>query len=188
MKEEILTKVNLNDILDYYNLELVKGKMCCPFHYEKTPSLSVKGEIWKCFGCGLGGDLFSFVMKYEDVDFNEACKIINENFSLGLGKKKSFSEFRKSKQREEKRKKEKEKREKEKEIERKNYNILCVYNKWLLRQPYPQTKEVVFDLEYMERLFEKCQENKKLLIEKDMFGLCKALMTKHKVIKDKEWY
>ncbi len=51
-------------------------KGLCPFHGEKTPSFVVTPtrESWKCFGCGKGGDLFSFVMEREGVDFREALR------------------------------------------------------------------------------------------------------------------
>lgn len=46
----------------------------CPFHDEKTPSFQVNPEkgLFYCFGCGIGGDVFTFVMKHEGVDFREA--------------------------------------------------------------------------------------------------------------------
>ncbi len=47
---------------------------CCPFHSEKSPSFvvsDVKG-MYKCFGCGKGGDVISFIKEYEKIDFNEA--------------------------------------------------------------------------------------------------------------------
>ncbi len=49
-------------------------KACCPFHQEKTPSFMVNPDkqIFHCFGCGAGGNLFSFVMKQERKDFREA--------------------------------------------------------------------------------------------------------------------
>jgi DNA primase len=51
-------------------------KGLCPFHGERTPSFVVTParESWHCFGCGLGGDVFSFVMQRESVDFPEALK------------------------------------------------------------------------------------------------------------------
>ena len=54
----------------------------CPFHKERTPSFAVSDEdggFFKCFGCGEGGDLLSFIQKIEGVDFKEAlrqCKLI----------------------------------------------------------------------------------------------------------------
>ena len=49
---------------------------CCPFHNEKTPSFAVREDkgTYHCFGCGEGGDIISFVMKSENVDFKEAIK------------------------------------------------------------------------------------------------------------------
>ena len=46
----------------------------CPFHQEKTPSFSVNADlgIFKCFGCGKGGDIFTFTQEIEKVDFPEA--------------------------------------------------------------------------------------------------------------------
>lgn len=46
----------------------------CPFHEEKTPSFFVFDSRWKCFGCGQGGDVVSFVMLYYNVSFKEAMK------------------------------------------------------------------------------------------------------------------
>jgi len=53
-------------------------KGLCPFHGEKTPSFTVtpSRESWKCFGCGLGGDVFSFVMQRDSVSFPEALKTL----------------------------------------------------------------------------------------------------------------
>ena len=49
----------------------------CPFHQEKTPSFTVWPDSgWYCFGCGEGGDVIAFVMKIENVDFQEACRIL----------------------------------------------------------------------------------------------------------------
>ena len=52
----------------------------CPFHSEKTPSFNVNGarQIFKCFGCGKGGDVFTFLMDLEGLTFFEALKQLAE--------------------------------------------------------------------------------------------------------------
>ncbi len=59
-------------------------KALCPFHQEKTPSFTVNPElqIYKCFGCGKGGDVFSFIMAYERVTFPEALRIVAEKYGI----------------------------------------------------------------------------------------------------------
>jgi DNA primase len=58
----------------------------CPFHKEKTPSFHVNSEkqIFKCFGCGAGGDVFSFVMKTDGVSFMEAVRVLAERAHIEL--------------------------------------------------------------------------------------------------------
>ena len=58
----------------------------CPFHKEKTPSFHVSLErgSWHCFGCGLGGDGFSFIEKVEGVDFKGALKILAEKAGVQI--------------------------------------------------------------------------------------------------------
>jgi len=58
----------------------------CPFHSEKTPSFSVHGthQFFKCFGCGLGGDVIRFVMEIERLTFWEAVKLLAERHGIPL--------------------------------------------------------------------------------------------------------
>lgn len=59
---------------------------CCPFHQEKTPSFSVNPskDIFYCFGCGKGGNVFSFVMEMEHVAFPESIRIVAEKANVPL--------------------------------------------------------------------------------------------------------
>src|SRR5438876_9175820 len=61
-------------------------KGLCPFHSEKTPSFSVHREkqIFHCFGCGAGGDVFAFVMLAEKVSFPEAVRMVAEKCGVPI--------------------------------------------------------------------------------------------------------
>ena len=58
----------------------------CPFHSEKTPSFSVQSslQIYKCFGCGKGGDVFSFVMEHQGLSFYEALTMLAEQHGIPI--------------------------------------------------------------------------------------------------------
>ncbi len=91
--EELVEEVRMkNDIVDvvagYVRLQK-KGANhwgCCPFHNEKTPSFSVNGakQMYHCFGCGAGGNVFTFVMNYENYSFPEAIKMLADRAGVNL--------------------------------------------------------------------------------------------------------
>ena len=59
---------------------------CCPLHQEKTPSFKIdpSTQLWHCFGCGEGGDVFSFIMKTEDLTFPEAVRRLAERAHIDI--------------------------------------------------------------------------------------------------------
>lgn len=61
----------------------------CPFHTEKTPSFSVHGshQFFKCFGCGIGGDVLKFIMEIERISFYEALKLLAERNGIAMPKR-----------------------------------------------------------------------------------------------------
>jgi len=91
-EEKIRLVQSLNDVVDvvsqYVPLKR-RGRdfrALCPFHSEKTPSfyVSPSKQIYKCFGCGAGGDVFSFVMAIERVQFPEAIRILARRAGVDL--------------------------------------------------------------------------------------------------------
>ena len=62
---------------------------CCPFHFEKTPSFAIDEikQTYHCYGCGVGGDVISFVRKYENIEFMEACKIVAKDCNFTIPEK-----------------------------------------------------------------------------------------------------
>ena len=83
---------NKNDIVDvigrYVQLEQRGGNFWgrCPFHHEKTASFSVNptGQFYYCFGCHKSGDVISFIMGIESLDFNDAVKLLAEKAKMAL--------------------------------------------------------------------------------------------------------
>ncbi len=83
-KDEIKQRLDIAELIGGY-LDLKPAgsgsfKAICPFHSEKSPSFHVSREkqIWHCFGCGEGGDCFSFVMRMEGLDFPEALRVLGK--------------------------------------------------------------------------------------------------------------
>ena len=64
---------------------------CCPFHGEKTPSFKVNPStgLWHCFGCGDGGDVFSYVQRRENLDFPDAIRYLADRAGIELSEEKS---------------------------------------------------------------------------------------------------
>lgn len=87
--EEIKSRIDIVDMISEY-VSLKKAghnwKGLCPFHAEKTPSFTVNPakQIYRCFGCGNGGDIFTFVMQHEKVEFKEALRFLAKRAGVTL--------------------------------------------------------------------------------------------------------
>ena len=83
---------NKNDLVEviggYVHLEKKGGNYwaCCPFHHEKTPSFSINAaeQFYHCFGCGVSGDVITFIREIESVDFIDAVRILAERAKLPM--------------------------------------------------------------------------------------------------------
>ncbi len=99
--EELVTQIKDKlDIVEIVSQEVILKKSgghywgCCPFHKEKTPSFSVNPNlgIFKCFGCGAGGDALTFIMKTQNKSFIEVVRELAEKFGLEMPKNFKHSE------------------------------------------------------------------------------------------------
>lgn len=87
--EEVRSKNDVVDVIGSYVRLQKKGNSymgLCPFHSEKTPSFSVSRnkQMYHCFGCGVGGNVITFVMEYENYSFVEALKMLAERVGVAL--------------------------------------------------------------------------------------------------------
>ncbi len=89
-KEEIKLKLDVAEVIGEYLPLKPAGsgsmKGVCPFHAERTPSFHVSRErqIWKCFGCDKGGDMFSFIMEMEGMTFPEALRFLADKAGVEI--------------------------------------------------------------------------------------------------------
>lgn len=87
--DEVRSKSDIVDVVSgYISLQKKGGSYWarCPFHPEQTPSfsVSVNKQMFHCFGCGVGGTVFTFVMKYEECTFPEAVRLLGERAGVSL--------------------------------------------------------------------------------------------------------
>ena len=87
--EEIKSRCDIANIISSYINIKPSGtnyKGLCPFHGEKTPSfyINTSKQIYKCFGCGEGGDVINFVMRIENLDFMDAVKLLADRCGIEI--------------------------------------------------------------------------------------------------------
>ena len=94
--EEVVSRNDIVDVISNY-IKLKKNGSSyvglCPFHNEKSPSFSVSQskQLYHCFGCGVGGNVITFVMEYENMTFLEAVKLLGDRAGMTL-EETSYSE------------------------------------------------------------------------------------------------
>ena len=104
-KEQVRSTVNIVEVISGYVPLKKRGQNfwgCCPFHGEKTPSFAVNPakNMFYCFGCHEGGDIFKFIMKIESCDFMEALKLLAGRYGIPVPERqKTAVEIRREKQR-----------------------------------------------------------------------------------------
>ena len=87
--EEVVSRNDIVDVISGY-IKLKKSGSShvglCPFHNEKSPSFSVSQsrQLYHCFGCGVGGNVVTFVMEYENFTFLEAVKLLADRAGMAL--------------------------------------------------------------------------------------------------------
>ena len=87
--DEIRNATDIVELISSFTQLKKRGKNfvgLCPFHSEKTPSFTVSAErqMYHCFGCGAGGNVFTFIMEFEKISFGEAVKILAERAGIAL--------------------------------------------------------------------------------------------------------
>ena len=87
--EEVRSRNDIVDVISGYVSLKKKGSSyfgLCPFHNEKSPSFSVSRDkqMYYCFGCGAGGNIFTFLMEYENMTFPEAMQSLAQRAGIEL--------------------------------------------------------------------------------------------------------
>lgn len=87
--DEIKTNNDIVDIISQYVILKRSGRNflgLCPFHKEKSPSFSVSPDkqIFHCFGCGIGGDVITFISKIDNIGYREAIEVLAEKAGIAL--------------------------------------------------------------------------------------------------------
>ena len=161
-----------------------KGFSRCPFHNERTASFMLyeKNKSFYCFGCGAGGNVINLVAKALNINYYEAMKRLDEDYSLGLFQKVIKTDARRSKEAIERARKQLKQEQLQLKQKDNYFKLLDCFKKL---QKLPLTKAVSHDLAFLERLLDKWLsfENKpfdKVPEEFNADALIQALESKYK--------
>lgn len=96
LTDQIRNVARITDIASQYTTLKQRGRKyvgLCPFHAEKDPSFTVDEEkqLFHCFGCGIGGDIFTLVMEKENLSFPEALRYLAQKYNIPLPEKRTLS-------------------------------------------------------------------------------------------------
>lgn len=132
--DEIKRQHSMREIVEQYGLRINRAGFCsCPFHKgDRTASMKIYSDSFHCFGCGMNGDIFTFIQRMDNCDFKTAFYQLGGSYqkpssasTLALYRAKAARE-----------KREQEKRELERKIKHNNL-LINVYVKWIRRfKPY----------------------------------------------------
>lgn len=81
--QELKQNITVAQAIEYYTGQRPShGKYLCPFHNDRHPSLTIKGEHWRCWSCNAQGDIFDFTMQYFSIGFKDAVMKLAADFNV----------------------------------------------------------------------------------------------------------
>ncbi len=155
MVQHVKQRVTIYDVLQLYGLP-TKKTICCPFHSDHTPSLSIYTETnsFYCWGCGTGGDVIKFVELYNDTDFRGAVDILCAEFNITRNTRPTLKQKHAESDRIQ--------RAKAKQLSADRYKILINF-KWYLKT-LPETTAVITATQWVARQLEIYLDEKNLIL------------------------
>ena len=133
--EEIKQTTTMTEVLSRYGISVNRRMCSCPFHgTDRHPSMQVFRDGYKCHTCGEYGDIFTFVMKYENCSFKEAFRILGGEYEHSQKRSSHLLAARREAERK-KRESQAERKRKEREL---NNNLITAY-RWGLEHNEPMS-------------------------------------------------
>lgn len=128
--EQAKEMLDIEEVARRYGITVNRAhKAICPFHAEKTPSLSFKGNIFTCFGCGMSGSAIDFVMQLFHLSAIDAVRQLNDDFHLRLDLDKPVDHAAVAKAKQDSRL-----YENFHKWAKDTYILLCEYRQWLIAE------------------------------------------------------